>query len=677
MSDSHNHPPPAPAPGPEPERPALGVRVWRGLIGKPRDLSDRAIFHHISLVPLLAWVGLGADGLSSSSYGPDEAYRTLIDPALGNHTYLAVALALAVALTIFIISSAYSHIIELFPHGGGGYLVATKLLGERVGVVSGCALLVDYVLTITVSLAAAGDALFSFLPLEWQAHFKLPVEIFLILFLTLLNLRGVKESVLALLPIFIVFLATHILLVLGSILMNANHAPAVAASIGHGFHQGYQTLGLGGMGLLFIHAYSMGGGTYTGLEAVSNGLPIMREPRVPTGKRTMLYMSISLAFMAAGLLVCYLLVGASPIQGQTLNAVLAQSFFKGWPLAKTLIVITLCSEGMLLIVGAQAGFIDGPRVLSNMAIDSWVPRRFAALSDRLTTQNGILLMGSASLAALLYTHGQTRNLVVMYSINVFLTFSLSMFGMLRHWFAQRKSEAIWKRRVALFLVGFLLCITILVIVTIEKFTEGGWLTVLVTSGCIVLCFLIHSHYRSVSKYLMGFDQSLRDLPLGDADALLRPLNPRRPAAAILVGGYGGTGIHMVLNILKAFPNYFENIVFMSVGIIDSGKFKGDAEIEALKSSTQRSLDQYVELARKLGLAAACRMAVGTDVVDDSEKLCREVAHEFPHTTFFAGQVVFQREAWYHKYLHNQTSFNIQKRLHWCGLTMVILPMRVQ
>jgi hypothetical protein len=243
--------------------------------------------------------------------------------------------------------------------------------------------------------------------------------------------------------------------------------------------------------------------------------------------------------------------------------------------------------------------------------------------------------------------------------------------------AQRKTEAIWKRRVALFLVGFLLCITILVIVTIEKFTEGGWLTVVATSGCIILCFLIRSHYRAVSKYLMGFDQSLRDLPLGDADAPLRPLQPWRPTAAILVGGYGGTGIHMVLNILKAFPDYFENIVFMSVGIIDSGKFKGEDEIDALKRSTEHSLDQYVELARKLGLAATCRLAIGTDVVDDSEKLCREVAREFPHTTFFAGQVVFQREAWYHKYLHNQTSFNIQKRLHWCGLTMVILPMRVQ
>src|SRR5262249_22279333 len=137
------------------------LRLRRVLIGAPRDLADRGLFHRLSLIPFLAWVGLGADGLSSSSYGPEEAFRTL-----GEHTYLALGLAIAMATTVFVISAAYSRIIEEFPHGGGGYVVATKLLGERLGVVSGSALLVDYVLTITVSIAAAGDALFSIAPLE-------------------------------------------------------------------------------------------------------------------------------------------------------------------------------------------------------------------------------------------------------------------------------------------------------------------------------------------------------------------------------------------------------------------------------------------------------------------------------------------------------------------------------
>ena len=131
-------------------------RLRRIVIGKARDVSDPEIFHHTSLIAFLAWVGLGADGLSSSAYGPEEAYK-----ALGPHTHLAIILAAMTALTILVIATAYSNLIEHFPGGGGGYLVATKLLGNRVGVVSGCALLVDYVLTITVSIASGCDQLWS------------------------------------------------------------------------------------------------------------------------------------------------------------------------------------------------------------------------------------------------------------------------------------------------------------------------------------------------------------------------------------------------------------------------------------------------------------------------------------------------------------------------------------
>src|SRR6478752_9943211 len=154
------------------------------VIGKARDVSDPEIFHHTSLVAFLAWVGLGADGLSSSAYGPEEAYK-----ALGGHHHLAIILAAMTATTILVIATAYSNLIEHFPGGGGGYLVATKLLGNRIGVVSGCALLVDYVLTITISISAACDQFFSFLPLSVH-HYKLLIEIILLVFLVVLNLRG-------------------------------------------------------------------------------------------------------------------------------------------------------------------------------------------------------------------------------------------------------------------------------------------------------------------------------------------------------------------------------------------------------------------------------------------------------------------------------------------------------
>ncbi len=211
--------------------PTLTGRVKTILVGKPRDLTDHSIFHSLSLVAFLAWVGLGADGLSSSCYGPSEAFAMLTEGG-ADFRFLAIGLALATALTVFVISACYSHILEEFPSGGGGYLVASKLLGPRVGVVSGCALLVDYALTITTSIAAAGDALFGLLPPDFHlghlTHFqmKLGFETFALLGLIVLNLRGIKESVTFLLPIFMIFLVMHAILIVGALTLNIGETGA-------------------------------------------------------------------------------------------------------------------------------------------------------------------------------------------------------------------------------------------------------------------------------------------------------------------------------------------------------------------------------------------------------------------------------------------------------------------
>jgi hypothetical protein len=183
-----------------------------------------------------------------------------------------------------------------------------------------------------------------------------------------------------------------------------------------------QGLGLWATLFIVLHAYSLGGGTYTGIEAVSNGLQALREPRVETGKKTMLYMATSFAFTASGLLRCYLLNQVAHEPGKTLNATLFTKVYGGFfatDVAYVLVIVTLITEAAILLVAAQAGFIDGPRVLSNMALDSWVPHRFSHLSDHLVTQYGVWFMGVAGLAFLLYTGGDVRLLVVMYSINVF------------------------------------------------------------------------------------------------------------------------------------------------------------------------------------------------------------------------------------------------------------------
>ncbi|MBI2826856.1 MAG: APC family permease [Planctomycetia bacterium] len=654
----------------------LPERVKTLLVGKPRDLEDTSIFHHVSLVAFLAWVGLGADGLSSSCYGPAEAFVNL-----EGHHYLAVFLSIATIVTVLVISACYRHIIEEFPSGGGGYLVASKLLGAPVGVVSGCALLVDYVLTVTVSIAAAGDALFGILP-EGFYSWKTETELLAIVLLIVMNLRGIKESVKILLPIFIVFLVTHAVLITGSIGLHIGATSTVAENVVHEVRTSVGgELGLIGMLSLLFRAYTLGAGTYTGIEAVSNSMPVMREPRVATAKRTMTYMALSLAITAGGLMLAFLLLQVQPTEETTMNQALAEQFAtdvglgSGW-LGASFVWVTMLAEALLLFVAAQAGFIDGPRVLANMAHDSWMPHWFSNLSERLATHNGILLMGGAALIALVYTGGSVGMLLVMYAINVFLTFSLSMIGMCRHWWQLRGEHPLWRRRLALFSFGTAMCVSILCVTIYEKFDVGGWRTLAVTGVLVAVCFLTRRHYNQVVRRLRRLDESLGQVSAGDTPTN-EPVDPSKPTAAILVGGYSGLGVHTLLNAVRFAPGHFKNMVFLSVAVVDSGNFKGVDAVDDLRSHTEDALARYVDLARRLGVPAESFMAVGTEPVHELESLCLAIAKKYPKVVFFAGQLLFEQDTWYHRLLHNQTAYSLQRRLQWVGLPMVILPTRVR
>jgi amino acid transporter len=657
--------------------PSLHERVKSLLIGKSRDLRDKEIFQHVSLAAFLAWVGLGADGLSSSCYGPSEAFHHL-----GSHTYLAIFLSLATIVTVVVISLCYSHIIEEFPSGGGGYLVASKLLGRRAGVLSGSALLVDYVLTITVSIAAAGDALFGLIGAT-DSSFKFYAESAAILGLIVLNLRGIKESVTVLVPIFLLFIFTHLLLIGGSILLHLGAAGEVTQAVTNEVSKSVQDPNFGWMGMimLLLFAYSQGAGTYTGIEAVSNSMPVMREPRVATAKRTMIYMALSLALTAGGLMVAYLLLNIQHVEGKTLNQVLTESLVSelglgGSTWGSAFVWLTMITEGALLIVAAQAGFIDGPRVLANMAQDSYAPHWFANLSERLTTHNGIILMGTAAFGALAYSHGNVTTLVTMYSINVFLTFSLSMLGMIRLWWSRRGKDPLWQKRLALFTTGGVMCLCILGVTIVSKFEQGAYMTLLVTASCVGLSLLTHRYYVNVVLRLRKLDDSL-----GEPASAQTPCNeePKRddPIAVVLVGGYSGLGIHTMLNAFRFAPGYFKGLAFVSTAVVDSGNFKGANAVESLEQHVRQTLERYVDLANRLGMPATSFLAVDTDAVDGLERLCVEVAKRYPRSMFFAGQLLFQRDAWYQHVLHNQTAFALQRRLQWDGIPMVILPTRVR
>ncbi|HZI94855.1 MAG TPA: APC family permease [Patescibacteria group bacterium] len=649
------------------------------LVGAPRNPLDPRIFHKISLAAFFAWIGLGVDGLSSSAYGPEEAFR-----ALGDYQHLAILLALMMTVTIAIISASYSQIIENFPTGGGGYLVATKLLGPAAGVVSGCALVIDYVLTISVSIASGADATFSILGPELRSY-KLAACFAALALMIILNMRGVKESVTVLMPIFLAFLVTHALVILVGIFGHLGNFSITINRAVEEAHTGVAALGAWGLFFVFMRAYALGGGTYTGIEAVSNGLGILKEPRVATGKRTMLYMAVSLSFVAGGILVCYLLTGVTYHEGKTLNAVLLETVAGGWtlaglPIGAGWVYVGLLSTTALLFAAAQTGFLGGPGVLSSMAIDAWVPKRFALISERLVVKNGILLMGVGAGLMLLYSHASVHILVVMYSINVFLTFSLSQAAMCRHWVHERAGGRRWKGGLAINGIGLTLTVCILLITATLKFTEGAWVTLTITACFVLLCIRIRGHYTHIRQMLKRLDEDLMTIPLADgapdAVAHASPMDKNAPTAVMLVSGYSGLGLHSFLALHALFPGQFKNILFISVGVIDSGNFKGVQEIENLDNSTHAILEQYVTYARSLGFNADSRYSLGTLMVPEMRNLCAKVRQEFPHSIFFAGRLIFREEKFYHRWLHNQSSATLQRRLQFDGIPFVILPIRV-
>jgi amino acid transporter len=649
----------------------------RILIGPARDVKDPHIFHSLSLVAFLAWVGLGSDGLSSSCYGPEEAFL-----ALGPHQYLAVFLAMLMALTVFVISASYSQTIDEFPTGGGGYLVATKLLGPYPGVVSGTALVVDYVLTISISIASGADAIFSFLPSAWLP-FKFWFCVIVVFVLVGMNLRGVKESVLSLLPIFISFVILHVFLITYALLDRAPEIPQALTYAVHEAHRNASQMGFIVLVLLFLRAYSLGGGTYTGIEAVSNGLPILREPRTVTGKRTMIYMASSLAFVAGGILFSYMLFNVEPAAGKTLNAVLFEKMSYRWSLfgfriGTPLVTVTLITEGALLFVAAQTGFVDGPRVLATMATDRWLPRRFANLSARLVTQDGVLAMGLAAGVILVGSRASVDLLVVLYSINVFITFTLSQLGMTVHWWQSRAEVPRWKSKMLINGIGCTFTAIILVITTTLKFYEGGWVTVVMTGGLITACLVVRRHYDAVHKAIQQLEADVLPEIFTAVEKEAAPRDPKAPTAVLLVNGFNGLGLATLTTIQRLFNDQFRNVVFVGVGEVDSALMKGPEEVRHLEQEVADDLIEYCRFAADLGFHPELRTAIGPDVVAELHRLCLEVAQEYPHAVFFAGKLIFtdEMDGFVNRFLHNHTALELQSWLQVHGLSLVILPVRV-
>jgi hypothetical protein len=221
-----------------------------------------------------------------------------------------------------------------------------------------------------------------------------------------------------------------------------------------------------------------------------------------------------------------------------------------------------------------------------------------------------------------------------------------------------------------------MCLSILIVSIVEKFTEGGWLTVVLTSSFVALAFLIKRHYLNVREQLRRLDDTLLNIPVRPHRNPQEKISRDEPVAVMLVAGFSGLGVHTVLSVQNLFPHQYKSYLFVSVGVIDSSVFKGHDEIEALKKHTIEDLEKYADFAHKLGFKADYRCDIGTEAVQSVVELCEEVQREFPRSIFFLGQLVFENDRFYYRILHNETAFAIQRRLQFAGLQAIVLPIRV-
>lgn len=648
-------------------------KIRNFLFGKPRDFFDKATRGHISLAAFFAWVGLGADGISSACYGPEEGFL-----ALGTHSQMAIYLAIATALTIFIISYAYTQVIELFPNGGGGYRVATRLLGSHAGLVSGCALIVDYVLTISISIASAIDAIFSFLPNNWYLA-KMPLAILMILMLAFLNLRGMKESIKFLLPIFLGFIFTHTILIIYGVFAHSYGLETLIPRAVNETSELSSSLGWVFVISLFLKAFSMGAGTFTGLEAVSNNVNTLSQPRIRTAKFTMLLVALSLSFMAGGIILLYLLWDVNKIAGQTLNATTFYAITENWifnevNLSEFIVPIVLILEAGLLFVAANSGFLAGPNVIANMANDEWMPKSFSSLSSRLVVKNGILFMVICAIATLLITGGSVHILVVLYSINVFITFSLSLLGLSIYWARRRRPS--WVRKFITSGFGFLVCATILAVTIFEKFYEGGWITLLITSLCIALGLLVKNTYKRFRNALLKKEEDFAKYSaISEVDNIVN-CDKKAPTAAIIVDQTFGSGMNCLLEIKKTFPGIFENFLFVTVGQVDANTFSEEKKWREMRKKTKDILWKYKNYCNSNNRFAKAYIGYSTDTVEKFSQLTTKVAKDYPNVVFFGTKFIFDNENILTQLLFNHISYIMQRRLHRQGLNMVILPVKI-
>ncbi|MEV7230136.1 APC family permease [Polymorphospora sp. NPDC051019] len=471
-----------PAPAPDSAAGRALVRLRRLVLGPP--LASTALVRE-RMRKLVALPVLSSDLLSSVAYGP-EAMLTVL--ALAGTAALGLSLPLAAALIglMIVVGVSYRQTIPAYAHGAGSYLVASDNLGHRAGLTAGVGLMTDYILTVSVSVAAGVHTVTSAVPA--LAPFTVPLGLLFIGVLVAGNLRGIRAAGnLFAAPTYIFVLAIAALVAFG-----------LADAAGRGFTPvppppvaAAEGLGL----LLVLRAFSSGATSMTGIEAISNAVPIFRPVEWRNARTTLTWMIFMLVVLFAGLIVLFHLNGLVPRADETLLSQLARTTFPTGPWY----LLVQAATALILMFAANTAFNDLPRLLFFVARDGYAPRRFLHMDDRLAFGNGILLLAGTSALIFVAFRGHTESLIPLYAVGVFLAFTLSQVGMVVHW--RRHRERHWTRKLALNATGAVACALVLVTAAVTKFTEGAWVVVVAIPLMVLGALRIRAHYDAVRAAL--------------------------------------------------------------------------------------------------------------------------------------------------------------------------------
>jgi amino acid transporter len=452
---------------------------------------------------LLALAVLSPDALSSVAYGPEAMMAILV---LAGSAELKLSLPIGAALAVLMLSVGlgYRQVIRAYPHGGGSYIVASDSLGRSWGLLAGAGLILDYILTVAVSVASGVEAVTSAIPTLDSA--RVVIGLVVIVLLVAGNLRGARDAGAAFAAPTYLFVAAIALVVIAGLLKAGSHGfhPAAAAP-----HRATEALGL----LLLLRAFASGATAMTGIEVISNAVPVFRPPQARHARQTLSVMIGLLISMFVGVVLVAHFDGAEPGGSQTvLSQIAHDSVGGGIPYGFVQVATTL-----VLLVAANSAFNGFPRLLYFMARDGYVPRLFLRMGDRLAFSNGILVL--AVPAAVIYAAfgGKTAPLIPLFAIGVFLAFTLAQSGMVAHWWRNR--ERGWRSALATNLLGATLSGLVVLIAAITKLTEGAWVVVVLVPLIILACRRVHAHYERAREALT---------PRPDIDEHRRPIRVTPP-----------------------------------------------------------------------------------------------------------------------------------------------------